>query len=182
MSNTKNILVAAVIAGLLSIVGLIGCDERQKSPGGTSQAAAENRTMTNTQTKGNTQSTGQFQTFVTYKYTDPMTGMEAFRLLIPKGWQAQGQIAWSANPALPAQARFRFFNPNGTGEFNLFPTQAYFWTNNRLFLTTNPPGTLRFNTLVMSPMDLQSAFTRVIIPQARSKVSGLRIVMPAVGR
>lgn len=176
MSNTKNILVAAVIAGLLSIVGLIGCDERQKSPGGTSQAAAENRTMTNTQTKGNTQSTGQFQTFVTYKYTDPMTGMEAFRLLIPKGWQAQGQIAWSANPALPAQARFRFFNPNGTGEFNLFPTQAYFWTNNRLFLTTNTPGTLRFNTLVMSPMDLQSAFTKVIIPQARSKASGLRIV------
>jgi hypothetical protein len=105
-----------------------------------------------------------------------MTGMEAFRLLIPKGWQAQGQIAWSANPALPAQARFRFFNPNGTGEFNLFPTQAYFWTNNRLFLTTNPPGTLRFNTLVMSPMDLQSAFTRIIIPQARSKVNGLRIV------
>jgi hypothetical protein len=176
MSNTKNILIAAVVVGFLSIVGLIGCDERQKLPGGTSQAAAENRTKTNTQTKGNTQSTGQFQTFVTYKYTDPMTGMEAFRLLIPKGWQAQGQIAWSANPALPAQARFRFFNPNGTGEFNLFPTQAYFWTNNRLFLTTNPPGTLRFNTLVMSPMDLQSAFTRIIIPQARSKVNGLRIV------
>ena len=105
-----------------------------------------------------------------------MTELEAFRLLVPKGWQAQGQITWSANPALPAQARFRFSNPNGTGEFNLFPTQAYFWTNNRMFLTTNPPGTLRFNTLVMSPMDLHTAFTRVVIPQARAGVSGLRII------
>jgi hypothetical protein len=102
--------------------------------------------------------------------------MEAFRLLIPKGWRAQGQITWSANPALPAQARFRFSSPTGAEELNLFPTQAYFWTNNQLFLTTNPPGTLRFNTLVMSPVDLHTAFTKLIIPQARSGVSGIRIV------
>jgi len=105
-----------------------------------------------------------------------MTGMEAFRLLIPKGWQAQGQIAWSANPALPAQARFRFWNPNGSGEFNLFPTQAYFWTNNRLFLSTNPPGSLRFNTMVMRPVDLQTAFTKIVIPYARKGVSGMKMI------
>ena len=176
MSNKRRVLVVSVIAVLLSMVTLIGHNEGQKSIGGTDQAAAQTSTRMNAQPKNDTQRAANFRTFVTYRYTDPMTGMEAFRLLIPKGWRAQGQITWSANPALPAQARFRFSNPNGTEEFNLFPTQAYFWTNNRMFLTTNPPGTLRFNTLVMSPIDLRSAFTRVIIPQARSGVSGLRIV------
>ena len=115
-------------------------------------------------------------TFVTYKYIDPMTGMEAFRLLIPKGWKAEGKITWSANPALPAQSRFRFYNPNGNEELNFFPSQAYFWTNNRLFLSTNPPGSLRFGTLVMRPVDLKTAFTKSIIPRMRAGISGIRVL------
>ena len=171
MCNTKNILAAAFIAGFFSIVNLTGCNEGQKSPG-----AAKTGTKTITQTKKDTRTAANFQTFVTYRYTDKMTGMEAFRLLVPKGWGAQGQITWSANPALPAQASFRFSNPNGAGELNLFPTQAYFWTNNRLFLSTNPPGSLRFGTRVMNPIDLHTAFTKVIIPQARSGVGGIRVI------
>jgi hypothetical protein len=31
-------------------------------------------------------------TFVTYRYVDPTVGMEAFRLHVPKGWQAEGQM------------------------------------------------------------------------------------------
>jgi hypothetical protein len=104
-----------------------------------------------------------------------MTGMEAFRMLMPKGWRAEGSITWAANPALPAQSRFRFFNPAGTEELNLLPSQAYFWTDNRMFLTTNPPGSLRFGTLVAQPVDLRTAFARVIIPGTRGKVSGLWI-------
>jgi hypothetical protein len=176
VSNMRNVLVAVVIVCIVCVVGLIGCDDKKKVPVGTSKATAGTEARTTTQVKGDAQAIGNAQVFVTYKYTDPMTGMEAFRLLMPKGWQAQGQIAWSANPALPAQARFRFFNPNGSGEFNLFPTQAYFWTNNRLFLSTNPPGSLRFNTLVKSPVDLQTAFTRIIIPYARKGVTGLKSV------
>ena len=176
MSNTKKILIAAVIAALLGMVTLTGCKEGQMSAGEKSQTFAETKAKGNAQTKTNVSEKANFQTFVTYKYTDPMTGMEAFRLLIPKGWRAEGKITWSANPALPAQARFRFFNPNGTEEFNLFPTQSYFWTNNQIALSTNPPGSLRFGTLVMSPIDLHTALTRVIIPQARAGVSGLRII------
>ncbi|MFC1652459.1 hypothetical protein ACFL3F_01955 [Planctomycetota bacterium] len=69
---------------------------------------------------------GNQMTFVSYKYIDPMTKMEAFRLLIPKGWRATGEITWSANPALPAQSHFRFFNPQGHEQFEIFPTQSYF--------------------------------------------------------
>ena len=39
------------------------------------------------------------QTFVTYRYIDPMSGKEAFHMLLPKGWLAEGSITWSTNPA-----------------------------------------------------------------------------------
>jgi hypothetical protein len=50
-------------------------------------------------TRAQRKTTTNAQTFVTYKYIDPMTGMEAFRLLIPKGWRAEGEvdpIGWTA--------------------------------------------------------------------------------------
>ena len=116
------------------------------------------------------------QAFVTYRYIDPMTRMEVFHLLIPKGWKAEGGVTWSANPALPAHSLFRFYNPRGSEELNFFPTRSYFWTNNRLFLTTNPPGSLRFGTLVARPVRLHDAFTRTIIPGAKRSMSGMKIV------
>ena len=116
------------------------------------------------------------QVFVPYVYVDPVSGLEAFRCLVPKGWKVEGGITWSANPALPAQSRFRFFDPQSQDELNLFPTQAYFWTDNRLFLATNPPGTLRFNTLVAQPIDLDAAFSRIILPSARGQVPRITFV------
>jgi len=176
MDDRRRILAVSVPAALLSLISLTGYNDGQQSLGGAGPAAAQTTIGKKTSSSSDARGAANFETFVTYKYTDPMTGMEAFRLLIPKGWRADGSITWSQNPALPAQARFRFSNPNGTEEFNLFPTQAYFWTNNQMALATNPPGSLRFGTLVMSPIDLNAAFTRVIIPQARSGVSGLRTI------
>ena len=138
-ANKRNILLVSSMIVLFSLVVFIGCGESQTPRSGVSTAAATKPGPSNQPKHGAMPAPASLQTFITYRYTDPMTNMEAFRLLIPKGWHAQGQITWSANPALPAQARFRFSNPTGNGEFNLFPTQAYFWTNNRLFLTTNPP-------------------------------------------
>jgi hypothetical protein len=116
------------------------------------------------------------QTFVTFKYLDPMTGMEAFRLLIPKGWQAKGEVTWASNPALPAQSRFRFYNPDGSEEFNLYPTRTYFWTDNPLFLSTNPPGSLRFGSPVAQPINLHEAFISVVIPGAGINVKNIKIL------
>ena len=116
------------------------------------------------------------QTFVTYRYVDPMTNMEVFRLLIPKGWRAEGGVTWSQNSALPVQSSFRFFNPGGSEELNFFPTRVFFWTDNRLFLTTNPPGSLRFGALVARPVDLHAAFTGIIIPGARRGARGMTIL------
>jgi hypothetical protein len=141
-----------------------------------SMISVKGRTLAEAADRGKAQTAAHSETFVMYRYNDPMTAMEAFRLLIPKGWRTEGSVTWSANPALPAQCRFRFYNPHGAEEFNLFPTQSYFWTNNQLFLNTNPPGTLRFGTRVAEPIDIHSAFTKVIIPGFRKKVSGLKII------
>jgi len=116
------------------------------------------------------------QVFSLYKYRDPMAGLEAFRLLVPKGWKADGAINWSANPALPAQSHFRFINPKGTEELEFFPAESYFWTDNRTALQTNPPGSLRFNTLVKAPVSLDDAFTEVVLRRYRSDVTRLRII------
>jgi len=115
------------------------------------------------------------QAFVPYVHVDPVTGLEAFRCLVPKGWKVEGKITWSANPALPAQSRFRFFDPDGVDELNLFPTLAFFWTNNAMFLQTNPPGTLRFNTLVARPIDIDTAFAQLVVPGARKGALNLAV-------
>lgn len=114
-------------------------------------------------------------TFVPYSYVDPMTGLEVFHCLVPRGWKVEGQVTWSPNPALPAQSRFRFFDPGGTDEVNLFPTQAFFWTDNATFLRTNPPGTLRFNTRVARPLGLDAAFDRLLVPGIHKEVTGLSV-------
>ncbi len=115
------------------------------------------------------------ETFVPYSYVDPVSRLEVFRCLVPRGWKVEGQVKWSANPALPAQLRFRFHDPAGAAEVNLFPTQAFFWTDNATFLGTNPPGTLRFNTLVARPVDLDAAFDRLLVPSIRKGVAGLSV-------
>lgn len=115
-------------------------------------------------------------TFVTYRHVDPAVGIEAFRLLIPKGWQVQGTIQWANNPAMPATSRFRFFDPQGSTQFELLPTQSFFWTDNQLFLATNPPGTLRFGTLVAPPVDLEGAFSRVLLPQFRGDIEHFEVL------
>lgn len=123
-----------------------------------------------------TENQAKLQKFYTYSYIDPMVGIELFRFLIPGDWKAEGAIKWEAVPALPARVNFRFYDTKSLSEFNLFPTQDYFWTDNQMFLYTNPPGSLRFGTPVAQPIDLHTAFTRVIIPKFRGEVSDLELV------
>jgi hypothetical protein len=117
---------------------------------------------------------GSAQAFVTYKYIDPACGLEAFRLLIPKGWRAEGSVKWSMTPALPIQVRFRFYNPNGSEELNFLPSHSYFWTSNRQTLALKPPGSQMYGSTVAQPVGLRAAFNSVVIPGARKNAQGLR--------
>jgi len=161
MLNRLSCRYLTVAIGLLGLLGF--CEVAAGAPTGSAERKQD-------------QTAVRSERFALFKYIDPMTDTEAFQLLIPKEWRADGSITWSANPALPAQCRFRFYNPGGAEEFNLFPTQSYFWTDNRLFLSTNPPGTLRFGTRVAKPIDVHAALTEVVIPRFRDNVNGLTVL------
>lgn len=130
-----------------------------------------------TQTSGSkSPQAGSVQTFVPYKYVDPATGMVAFRLLIPKGWQVEGGVKWSETPALPVKSRFRFYNPDGPEELNFFPARTFCWTNNRMTLSTKPPGSEMFGSTVLQPISLDTAFQSVVIPGANRNTQGMKVL------
>jgi len=54
--------------------------------------------------------------FTTFTCTDSAgTGMEAFRMLMPANWQAQGGVSWpNTNPGMPAVLAFRLSDPNSS--------------------------------------------------------------------
>jgi hypothetical protein len=79
--NKLSYIFSAAIALLFSIMGLPGFNDGWNSIELGTGAIAQTSTRMNPDTESGTQMAANFQTFVTYKYTDPMTGMEAFRLL-----------------------------------------------------------------------------------------------------
>jgi len=177
----RAIIMITVIVGLLSMSTVQGINsqleiDKNKTTSASSGTIIDFKKTIEELSGEKSQRPANLQAFISYKYNDPMAGMEAFRLLIPKGWQTKGSITWVTNPALPAQSHFRFYNSDGTEELNFFPTQSYFWTNNQVFLYTNPPGSLRFGTLVAKPIDLRTAFSNIIIPNFRANVRNLKII------
>jgi hypothetical protein len=119
--------------------------------------------------------------FVKYKtasYVDTQgIGTEAFSLLIPSDWQFEGSINWVLdNPGMPATANIRVWNPQGTEEFDVFPNQAFFWTDNALIQQTNPPGSTYFGALVRSPLDPIDALKEIALPLFRGNVENLNVV------
>lgn len=117
--------------------------------------------------------------FRTFKYVDAQgIGIEAFRVLIPSDWKFEGGIRWILdNPGMPAVASFRIYNPNGAEELEVFPNQAFFWTDNPTLLQTFPVGTRYFGNEVRPIVEPLQALKGIILPRFRGKADGLRIVI-----
>ncbi|MFC1652458.1 hypothetical protein ACFL3F_01950, partial [Planctomycetota bacterium] len=45
-----------------------------------------------------------------------------------------------------------------------------------MFLTTNPPGSYRFGTLVAQPVNLSTAFSKTILPNFRSALRSIKTI------
>jgi len=116
--------------------------------------------------------------FKTFSYIDRQgIDMEAFRMLMPSDWQFEGGIKWVLNnPGMPASAGFRVWNPKGSEEFEVFPTQPFFWTNNQMTLSMFPVGSLYFGNEVRPLAGPVEALKQIVLPRFRHNVSGLRIV------
>jgi hypothetical protein len=104
-------------------------------------------------------------------------GTEAFKMLIPMDWQYEGGIQWVLdNPGMPAVSQFRVWNPVGTEQFQLFPNQAFFWTDNAGTFQLFPVGSKYFGNEVRQLMDPLNALKQVVIPRFRGKVQSMKII------
>jgi hypothetical protein len=104
-------------------------------------------------------------------------GTEAFKMFIPVDWQYEGGVQWILdNPGMPAVSQFRVWNPKGTEQFQLFPNQAFFWTDNTGTLQILPVGSRYFGNEVRQLMDPLDALKQVVIPRFRGNVQGMKII------
>jgi hypothetical protein len=121
--------------------------------------------------------TGNVVRYKTASYVDTQgIGTKSFSLLIPSDWQFEGTVVWNLdNTLMPASAYIRTWNPNGNEEFDVFPNQAYFWTDNPLIQQTNPSGSTYFGATVSAPLGPIEALKEVVLPKFRSDAENLNV-------
>lgn len=116
--------------------------------------------------------------FRTFRYTDnKVMHMEAFHVLIPEGWKFTGGIYWQlTNPGMPAVLSFKVKNPKNREEFEVFPDQSFFWTNNPMFFESFPVGSMYYGNEVRRPAGAVSALENIVLPRFRENVRNLKII------
>jgi DNA-directed RNA polymerase subunit RPC12/RpoP len=104
-------------------------------------------------------------------------GIEAFRLLIPAGWDFQGGVTWvTDNPGIPAYIAFQVRNPGGVETFEVFPTMPFYWTNNPTVVMMFPIGSRYFGNEVRPPAPVQQVMQQIVLPRLRGQMSDLRLL------
>ncbi|MBC7264047.1 MAG: zinc ribbon domain-containing protein [Chloroflexi bacterium] len=104
-------------------------------------------------------------------------GIEAFRMLIPSGWEFSGGVHWLMNnPGMPAVVAFQVRNPGGEEVFEVFPNLSFYWTNNPMVLMMFPVGSLYYGNEVRPPAGVQQVLREIVVPRFRGQMPGLQIV------
>jgi hypothetical protein len=104
-------------------------------------------------------------------------GTEAFKILVPVDWKYEGGVIWVMDsPTMPAISQFRIWNPAGTEQFQVFPNQAFFWTDNPLTMELFPIGSKYFGSEVREPLSPVAALKAFVIPRFRSSVQDYKLV------
>lgn len=114
--------------------------------------------------------------FETVSYIDrACTGLEAFSMLLPRGWEFSGGIRWSPEevmmPAAPA------FRASGGGvTLQALPGKAFFWTDLAQVRARYPIGAGYLGAVVCPPLDAADVIRSAILPSARPGANGLEVV------
>lgn len=162
MRRTGAVLMLALLSLLLNPAG---CRESNSAPPGKTGAASPGQS-------------GKSLRLQLIRCNDPQGfGIEAFTMLAPAGWRFEGGVKWVLdNPAMPARAAFRIFNPDGREEFEASPAMGFAWSTSPLFHATMPPGSRYFGNEVLAPMDAAAALRQIFVPRMRGRMAGLRVV------
>ena len=104
-------------------------------------------------------------------------GIEAFHMIIPSDWEFDSSVEWTLdNPAMPAVASFRVWNPDASEEFEGLPNLAFFWTTNEGLLMLFPQGSRYFGAEVHPPLGPIEALKTLVVPRFRQNVDNLQFV------
>ena len=123
---------------------------------------------------------------------DDLIGTEAFSMLIPADWRAQGGVVWRRNPFKPATAAMRVASPDGLTQFEILPQMPFVdgarETNMQAVRMAGSAaiaamaerfaeGQLYFGNEVRQRVDDPALFVRqFVLPRFRAELRDLRIV------
>lgn len=100
-------------------------------------------------------------------------GYEAFSVLLPSDWAAEGNVAWSfpGGMAYP-QVRFRAQSPDGSAVFELLPPVDFMWSTDQMMLYSFQQQ----GYSVMLPQPLEAFLRQSYLPYVRPQATGLKVV------
>jgi hypothetical protein len=114
---------------------------------------------------------------------DRLSRMNAFRMLIPRGWRLRGGVVWDLRYANPASAIMQVHAPRGPEALELYPLYPHMWDTQGIF--GFPEGSLYLGHFVQRPMNATAYLERAVIPAFRGRL-GPRVVqrqrLPNVAR
>ncbi len=162
-----------------------GCSKgATQTPAGTPQASRTPQATTSTSRPVSPSAAAKAAQIVklkTVRYVDTQgIGTEAFSMLVPSDWQFEGGITWVLdNPAMPATARFRAWDPASAAQFEALPSQAFFWSDSPLSRSLFPIGSRYFGAEVRPPLAPGQALTDIVLARFRGSGEELRTITQA---
>lgn len=106
---------------------------------------------------------------------DPMVNNEeAFRLLVPRDWRADGGVIWRPELSNLAYLQLRLSDPRGSTSLEFFPTPPFTWSMQGI--AGFPPGSLYLGSYVVQPLDPETFVRQIILPQMRPQAAGARVI------
>ena len=135
----KNSIMPAIFLTIITLLSVVSCNSQNNSSGVKPVAASSKQTAK--------ASTAKFVEGKDYTLFDRVRildregfqqPVEAFSLLIPKGWKTEGSIIWvqPGNACAGNNMGFRAKSPDGNYHFEMFPN--YIWSHNPQSLYQEP--------------------------------------------
>jgi hypothetical protein len=100
---------------------------------------------------------------------DRGVGKEAFRMLIPTDWKADGGVVWRHEFSNLATVAMRLSKPNGPEALEMFPITPHVWTEGGVQFF--PPGSNYLGNVVLPLSEPGAYIQQVVLPQFRRQVN-----------
>lgn len=100
-------------------------------------------------------------------------GIEAFRVLVPEGWDFKGAVSWDFNKIPPESSiAFTITSPDGGSVVEQFPHRYFFWSQDPSMQNVSAQAGLEIHP----PLEAIEFIKEIFLPRVRQNTSNLRIL------